>query len=141
MTGLPPQRFPFQVRDPRFGSMGMAAVLPVMLHGTRQVAASGLVDSGAALNVLPNSLGRDLGLDWDIALPLPGLAGAFGSVEVRGVALPVAVGTYPPVRLAFGWAASDDVPLLLGQQNFFLAFDVCFFRSRLEFEVRPAAIP
>ena len=31
----------------------------------------------------------------------------------------------------------DAVPLLLGQTNFFDEFDVCFFRSRAEFEVRP----
>jgi|GEM_PF-3158502 len=27
--------------------------------------------------------------------------------------------------------------LILGQANFFLEFDVCFFRARSEFEVRP----
>ena len=31
----------------------------------------------------------------------------------------------------------DSLPLLLGQTNFFMEFDVHFYRSRLEFEVEP----
>jgi hypothetical protein len=42
------------------------------------------------------------------------------------------------VRLAFAWARQSDLPVLLGQMNFFVAFDVCFFRSRSSFEVGPA---
>lgn len=34
---------------------------------------------------------------------------------------------------------SDDTPLLLGRMNFFLEFDVCFYRSQLAFEIRPKA--
>jgi hypothetical protein len=29
------------------------------------------------------------------------------------------------------------VPLLLGQVNFFMGFNVCFFRARSLFEIRP----
>ncbi len=43
----------------------------------------------------------------------------------------------PPARLAFVWARTDAVPVILGQVNFFLEFDVCFFRSRGLFDVRP----
>jgi len=47
------------------------------------------------------------------------------------------VGEYAPVRLAFAWAKSNDVPLILGQTNFFVEFEVCFYRPALEFEVKP----
>ncbi|QEH31948.1 hypothetical protein OJF2_04150 [Aquisphaera giovannonii] len=47
------------------------------------------------------------------------------------------VATFPPTRLVFAWTRSDTVPVLLGQVNFFMEFDVCFFRSRSEFELRP----
>ena len=30
-----------------------------------------------------------------------------------------------------------NAPLILGQANFFLEFDVCFYRSKLEFEIKP----
>jgi hypothetical protein len=44
---------------------------------------------------------------------------------------------FPPVRLAFAWAQSNAVPVLLGQVNFFMEFDVCLFRSAGHFEVKP----
>jgi hypothetical protein len=48
-----------------------------------------------------------------------------------------AVGSFAPARLAFAWTRNEAVPLLLGQVNFFLEFDVCFFRSQGYCEVRP----
>jgi len=47
------------------------------------------------------------------------------------------IGDLPVVKLAFAWIRTNDVPLILGQTNFFMEFDVCFYRSRLEFEVKP----
>jgi hypothetical protein len=47
------------------------------------------------------------------------------------------IGELPAVRLAFAWVRESGVPLILGQTNFFMEFDVCFYRSRLEFEVKP----
>ena len=40
------------------------------------------------------------------------------------------------MRLAFAWTNSNDLPVILGQVNFFFEFDVCFLRSRLLFEIR-----
>lgn len=61
-----------------------------------------------------------------------------GSSE-RSAAMPVllmvTVGDLPPVTQAFAWSQSDEVPLVLGQTNFFMEFDVCFFRSQLTFSV------
>jgi hypothetical protein len=39
--------------------------------------------------------------------------------------------------LAFAWVKSDQVPLILGQMNFFNEFQVCFERYNLEFEIIP----
>jgi hypothetical protein len=47
------------------------------------------------------------------------------------------LGSFAPVPLAFAWTRSNDVPLILGHVNFFLEFEVCFFRARKFFEVRP----
>jgi hypothetical protein len=49
------------------------------------------------------------------------------------------VGKFDLVRLAFAWTQSGDVPVILGQVNFFMEFDVCFYRSQQAFEVRPKA--
>lgn len=50
------------------------------------------------------------------------------------------IGAFTLVRLVFAWSLSDDVPLLLGRMNFFLEFDVCFYRSQMMFELRPSQV-
>ena len=41
--------------------------------------------------------------------------------------------------LAFAWARAENIPVILGQTNFFMEFDVCFYRSKMEFDVNPKA--
>jgi len=65
------------------------------------------------------------------------LSGNLAACEARVLVVWAVVGSYPAARLAFAWAKTDEVPLLLGQINFFLEFDVCFYRSRSVFDVRP----
>jgi hypothetical protein len=131
------QQFPYVPRDPSMGNASLAPMLPLTLIGRQHVATSGLVDSGAAINVLPYALGVQLGFDWDQQQRVVELSGNLASVEARVVVLSAVVGHFPPVRLAFGWAQTDAVSVILGQVNFFLEFDVCFFRSRGLFEVKP----
>ena len=38
---------------------------------------------------------------------------------------------------ASAWTRNNEVPVILGQVNFFMEYDVCFFRSRSAFEIRP----
>jgi hypothetical protein len=100
------------------------------------VSAEALLDSGATINVLPYDLGLQLGAVWEQqTLRLP-LAGNLASVEARGVFVSVQVGNLDVVRLAFAWTASSQVPLILGQTNFFQEFDVCFIRSQQTIEVK-----
>ncbi|AKV68500.1 hypothetical protein VL20_3497 [Microcystis panniformis FACHB-1757] len=47
----------------------------------------------------------------------------------------VQIGNLEPVRLAFAWAKTSQIPLILGQTNFFREFDVCFQRSRCTIEI------
>ena len=37
--------------------------------------------------------------------------------------------------LMFAWANSNEVPVLLGQTNFFVEFNACFYHSQNYFEV------
>jgi hypothetical protein len=126
-------------RDPALGQASLAPMLPLTLIARHSVSAAGLVDSGAAVNVLPYALGVQLGFDWDQQTQSVELSGNLASVEARVVVLSAVVAGFPPVRLAFAWARTDEVSIILGQVNFFLEFDVCFFRSRGMFEVRPKA--
>ncbi len=135
------QRFPYSRRDPADLTQSPMPFLPITLRGaaTTQIQALGLVDSGATMNVMPHSLGLQLGFVWEAQTVVAALTGSLVAVETRAVGVEAVVGGFPSVRLAFGWAKTDDPILLLGQLNFLLEFDVCFFRSRLAFEVRPRA--
>src|SRR5437764_15455148 len=122
------EQFPYVPRDPALGNASLAPMLPLTLIGQHSLATSGLVDSGAAINVLPYTLGVQLGFDWDQQTRVVELSGNLAVVEARVVVVSATVGSFPPVRLAFGWAKTDAVSVILGQVNFFMEVDVCFFR-------------
>jgi hypothetical protein len=137
----PVEQFPYVSRDPTLPGASLAPMVPLTLSGRLNAITTGLVDSGAAINVLPYTLGTQLGFDWDQETRSVELSGNLAMVEARVIVVSAAVGRLPPVRLAFGWAKTDQVSVLLGQINFFLEYDVCFFRSRCTIEVRPRQVP
>ncbi|MBD2182530.1 aspartyl protease family protein [Aerosakkonema funiforme] len=110
--------------------------IPITLsHAGFSVSANALLDTGSAVNLLPYDIGLQLGVIWEeqtVRLPL---AGNLAKVEARGVFVYVQIGNLEAVRLAFAWAQSSQVPLILGQTNFFREFDVCFQRSRCTIEI------
>lgn len=132
------QQFPFVEREAERGVASLAPMLPLTLVGARTVAVTGLLDTGAAINVLPYTVGVELGFVWERQTTSVKLSGNLSIVDARAVLVSGVVGTFAPVRLAFAWTRVDTVPVILGQINFFLEFDVCFFRSRQHFEIRPA---
>ena len=97
----------------------------------------GLVDSGATVNVLPYAAGIQLGAVWDDRKAIIRLAGNLGSQSAVPLVVMAEIAEFAPVRLSFAWVKSANAPLILGQTNFFLAFDVCFYRFALEFEITP----
>ena len=118
------------------GEVALRPMLPLMLgHADQTIQASGLLDSGADVNVLPYHLGVELGLSWQTEATRVYLSGNLAQHEARGVILTVAIEDFPPVRLAFAWTQSEQIPLILGQINFFMEFDVCFHRTRQVFTV------
>jgi hypothetical protein len=130
------QRFSYIAADSAWGEASLMPYAPVtLIVGSREVTEYALVDSGASVNVLPYSLGAQLGLNWEEQETLVRLTGNFARVEAKGISLSARIGDDEPVNLVFVWAKSEDVPFLLGQVNFFMEFDVCFFRSQQAFEV------
>jgi len=110
--------------------------IPITLsHTGSSVYANALLDSGSTVNLLPYEIGLQLGAIWEeqpVRLPL---AGNLATVEARGLFVRIQIGDLESVRLAFAWAQTSDVPLILGQTNFFREFDVCFQRSRCMIEI------
>jgi hypothetical protein len=134
------EQFPYHDRTPAAPGFDLMPDLPILLRSPpHTVSGLALVDSGATISVLPHSLGVQLGFDWNAQTLQVRLTGVLAQIEARGIAVEAVVGQLPPVRLVLAWAASDQVPFVLGQFNFFQAFDVSFFRSRGTFEVRPAS--
>jgi hypothetical protein len=111
-------------------------IIPVTLSlAGVSTSANALLDTGATVNVLPYDIGLQLGAIWEEqTLRLP-LAGNLAKVEARALFINVQIGNLEPARLAFAWAQSSQVPLILGQTNFFQEFDVCFQRSRRTIEI------
>ncbi|MEA5528067.1 retroviral-like aspartic protease [Dolichospermum sp. UHCC 0684] len=130
------QRFSFTEGYDTFGVPDALPKLPLTLtYRNSSVDVSGLLDTGASVNVLPYSVGIQLGAIWEEQTTSVILAGNLAPVEARGLLVSAQIGSFEPVRLVFAWCLSDDVPLLLGRMNFFLEFDVCFYRADLAFEV------
>ena len=131
------EQFSYSERNPASPGLELMPDLPVVLHHqSHALACMGLVDSGATISVLPYSLGVQLGFDWNTQKTPIILAGTLANVDARGIVVEAAIGQLSRVRLALAWAASDQVPFLFGQFNFFQVFDVCFFRTRGVFEIR-----
>lgn len=132
--------FPYGSVRNRRGEAGLRPMLPFVLrYGDQQQSVSGLLDTGADVNVLPYRLGVALGCVWDDQQTAVQLSGNLADYEARGIILDAQIADLPVIRLAFAWTRAENVPLILGQVNFFLEYDVCFFRSRSIFEIGPKA--
>jgi hypothetical protein len=132
------ERYPFLSGDPALGEASFRPYLPFSLSSQEKtVASTGLLDIGASVNVLPYSLGIELGYDWERQTTSLSLTGNLAQYEARVVLGQAIVGQFEPVQLVFAWTQATNVPLILGQVNFFMEFDVCFYRSQLEFAVTP----
>lgn len=124
--------------DGRLGEAGLLPQLPVTLaYQDVSVSESGLLDTGATVNVMPYRIGVELGATWEEAANSIRLGGNLAHYEARPIIVSASVGSFSPVRLAFAWTQAEDVPLILGQVNFFMEFDVCFYRSQRYFELCP----
>ena len=131
------RRFAFTEVDKSLGAASSLPYLPLTLsHHDASLSVSGLLDTGATVNVLPYDLGGQLGAVWEQQTIPVRLTGNLARFEARVLIVSATVGEFPMVRLAFAWTRANGVPLVLGQVNFFLEFDVCFFRSQKVFEVR-----
>lgn len=132
------QRFPFVAADGILGEASLRPYLPLTLSFQRQtINTAGLLDTGASVNVLPYRIGIELGAIWEQQTTTLQLTGNLAQYEARLLLVSAIVDPFQPVRLAFAWSAAEHVPLLLGQTNFFMEFNVCFYRSELTFEVSP----
>jgi hypothetical protein len=131
--------FPYS-QSKLFPSLGEGLpFVPITVTLAEQViTVSALADSGSTINVLPYNVGIQLGLIWEEQkFQLPPLIGILRDFPAFGILLNGKVDPFPPVPLAFAWTKSNDVPVILGQTNFFSEFDIYFFGSQKLFSIIP----
>jgi len=118
---------------------GMPFIDIQLTHNNRQSSVSALVDSGSALNILPFDVGLELGFNWKTqTFPLD-VGGALKGIQAYAVLVRGEVAPFPSLDLAFAWVSkpSADVPVLLGQVNFFQEFNVFFYGHQQAFDIVP----
>jgi hypothetical protein len=131
-------RFRYSTNSPSQNEFDSLPRVPIILRREgHTVETLGLVDSGATINVMPYEVGLQMGATWDDSRAIVQLAGNLGNQPAIPFFAMVQVGDIPPLQLAFAWTRNPNAPLILGQTNFFMEFDVCFYRSKMEFEVKP----
>ncbi len=132
-------RFSFTELDPNMGEFSTLPYLPLTLsYQNRSLNISGLLDTGASVNVLPYEIGLRLGAIWELQTFSIPLGGNLARFEARALVVTAIVDTFEPVDLAFAWTMDRNAPLILGHMNFFQAFDVCFYRADFAFEISPS---
>ncbi len=133
-----PGRYSFVSNDSSLGEASFKPFLPLTLnYREKSQEVIGLLDTGAMVNVLPYQIGVELGAVWEEQTTVLQLSGNLAQFEARVLILSGTVEQFPSVRLVFAWTQATQIPLLLGQANFFMEFDVCFYRSQKIFEVTP----
>ncbi|MGB3205725.1 MAG: hypothetical protein WBB28_12110 [Crinalium sp.] len=131
-------RFKYSTTSPSQNEFDSLPRIPLVLRrGDQIVEALGLVDSGATINVLPYEIGLQLGGVWDESKAIIQLAGNLSSQPAIPFFATAEIGEFASVKFAFAWVNRPKTPLILGQTNFFMEFDVSFYRSKLEFELKP----
>jgi len=128
-------RLPFSETDKRIG--GLPYLSLILIYGKNSIPVRGILDTGATVNVLPYEVGYKLGANWEQQTTRVKLTGNLARYEARAIILTAIVNKFDPIKLAFAWTEAKDVPLILGQMNFFLEFDICFYSARSIFEIAP----
>ncbi len=130
------ERFSYIIK----GEMGKMPIIPIrFLDNNKAIEELALLDSGAAVSILPYRMGLALKQDWNNPkLYEARLGGVFRHLTGKFVKVSLQIGQLEPRDVAFVWMESENVPLILGNGNFFQIFDVCFSRLNNEISVRLA---
>jgi hypothetical protein len=114
------KRFKFIEKSNSLGEISFVPYLPFNLSSPdNSISVSGLLDTGASVNVLPYEIGIELGLNWNDHNTLVTLAGNLAKFDAKGIILSAAINQFAPATLVFAWTKAENIPLLLGRINFF----------------------
>lgn len=117
--------------------VGIPLVNIQLSHHAIAITIPAIVDSGAALNILPYDMGLSLDLNWHNQTNSLDLGGILTGTQAYAVLLQAEIEPFPSLKLAFAWInkPSTEVSTLLGHVNFFQEFDVYFYGHQKTFEI------
>ena len=134
-------RFAYSTTDSSQNEFDSLPRIPIILRREgHTIETVGLVDSGATISVMPWDIWQQLGAIWEDNQAIIQITGNLGRQPAIPLFVMAQIGDIPPIRLGFAWIKKLDTVLILGQTNFFMEFDVCFYRSKMEFEVNPKSL-
>ncbi|MGE0086906.1 MAG: hypothetical protein AB7S75_21075 [Desulfococcaceae bacterium] len=117
-------------RSPAFPQLrgGLPVVEISLCNGEHKSIIPALVDSGAAMSVLPYDTGLELGLIWEDQTVQVDVGGVLKGTPAYGVLLRGEPYSLVPVPLVFAWVRreSNEIRTILGQMNFFHHYKIIF---------------
>lgn len=113
-----------------FGSIYRPIAKLTLLHKDKSVPQIFYVDSGADITLIPRSVGEILAFDN----PAPSEINNIKGIGEKGVPIvirkiTIALANFK-IQSHIGWALIEDVPLLLGREDFFKYFDITFSKNK-----------
>ena len=113
-----------------FGKIKRPVAKIILINKDKKIPQIFYVDSGADITLVPRSIGEILELDN----PNPSEIIDIKGIGEKGVPmvlrkLTIQLGDLR-IDSRIGWALIEDVPLLLGREDFFKYFDIIFSRNK-----------
>jgi hypothetical protein len=127
--------------SPKFPHLrgGLPLIEIALYHKGNKITVPALVDSGAAMSVLPYDTGLELGLVWkEQTIPVD-VGGVLKDTPAYGILVQGEISPFPPVALVFAWIhrTSNEIRTILGQMNFFQHYRIIFEAYNDSFEIIP----
>lgn len=113
-----------------FGRIESPVAKITLIHHRKKTLQVFYVDSGADLTLIPLSIGEILELNNpkpEEIVEIKGIGEKGIPIVLRKVV--IQIGNIN-IDCRIGWALIEDVPLLLGREDFFKYFDIVFSRNR-----------
>jgi len=123
----------FDFREERsglFGTIRRPIAKVTLVNKRNRIPQIFYVDSGADITLVPRSVGEVLGLsnpDPSEITDIKGIGEKGVPMVLRNVT--IQLGSFN-IESRIGWALIEDVPLLLGREDFFRYFDIIFSKNK-----------
>jgi hypothetical protein len=117
-------------RSSMFGKIYRPVAKVILHHGNKNIPQIFYVDSGADVTLIPRSIGELLAFDNPTPQEIVDIKG----IGEKGIPIvlrraEMILGNFK-TNARIGWALIEDVPLLLGREDFFKYFCITFAKNK-----------